>query len=219
MTVPAWKRPTRGEHRWPAALALLAVIGLQLVLPRNLAFSPQWLPPAVEGLLVVVLVALNPTRINRESRLLRMLGLALIVVVSVATAWSAALLVRLILHGQTVDAPTLLLNGGAIWLTNVIVFAIWYWEADRGGPAARARARREYPDFLFTGMTSSEFVPPHWEPTFVDYLYLSFTNATAFSPTDTMPMSRWAKLTMLAQSLISLATAALVIARAINILG
>jgi hypothetical protein len=117
-------------------------------------------------------------------------------------------------RGGFPEAGPLLLNGGAIRLTNVIVFALWYWEADRGGPAARANAREDYPDFLFPQMTTPEMVGGDWEPYFVDYLYLSFTNATAFSPTDTMPLSRWAKLTMMAQSAVSLLIVALVVARA-----
>jgi hypothetical protein len=94
-----------------------------------------------------------------------------------------------------------------------------YWEYDRGGPAARAAGRNPYPDFLFTGMTAPQLVHPHWEPTFVDYFFLSFTNASAFSPTDTMPLSGWAKLAMTGQAALSLVTAALVIARAVNILA
>src|SRR5262249_30666424 len=117
------------------------------------------------------------------------------------------------------DAIALLLNAGAVWFTSVIVFALWYWEFDRGGPAARANARRPYPDFLFPQMASPEVAPPDWEPTFVDYLYLSFTNTTAFSPTDTMPLSRWAKLAMFVQSGASLVLVALVVARAVNILA
>ena len=112
----------------------------------------------------------------------------------------------------------MLRNGGAIWLTNVIVFALWYWEMDRGGPAARACGTHEYPDFLFTQMTAPELVAKDWEPAFLDYLYLSFTNATAFSPTDTLPLSRWAKMTMMFQSAVSLVTVALVVARAVNVL-
>ena len=111
-----------------------------------------------------------------------------------------------------------MITGGAIWLTNVIVFALWYWEVDRGGPAARANARKTHPDFLFAQMSSPELVDKDWEPTFVDYLFLSFTNATAFSPTDVLPLTRWAKLTMMLQSAVSLSTVALVIARAVNIL-
>jgi hypothetical protein len=167
----------------------------------------------------VVLTIANPHRINRESKVLRAIGLTLVAVASWATAWSAALLIYRLLNGGMTEKPSaLLLTGGAIWLTNVIVFALWYWEWDRGGPAARAMARKKHPDFLFTQMASPEVADPDWEPFFVDYLYLSFTNATAFSPTDTLPLSRWAKLAMMFQSAVSLATLALVVARAVNIL-
>ncbi|MGH3811812.1 MAG: hypothetical protein ACRDUV_05070, partial [Pseudonocardiaceae bacterium] len=136
---------------------------------------------------------------------------------SLANAWSATLLVFGLVHGRGgQDAGSLLAAGAAIWLTNIIVFGLWYWQLDRGGPVARAR--QVVPDFQFVQMQNPELAPPDWEPEFVDYLYLSFTNATAFSPTDVMPLSRWAKLTMLAQSLISLVTVVLVIARAVNIL-
>jgi uncharacterized membrane protein len=145
--------------------------------------------------------------------------MVLIAVLSLANAGSA---VRLVVHllrgtyGQ--DATSLLFTGGAIWLTNVVVFSLWYWELDRGGPGARAQAIRAHPDVLFAQMDKSELAPPDWEPNYVDYLYLSFTNGTAFSPTDVLPLSHWAKLTMLLQSVVSLTTLALVIARAVNIL-
>jgi uncharacterized membrane protein len=217
--LPAWLRPTRGEHRWPAALAVLCAIALQFAVGSSLAFRPYWLLPAIELALLVVVVAMNPMRINRESRVLRGFSLALVAAAGLATAWSALRLVWSLLHGQGSDQPTaLLLTGGAIWLTNVIVFALAYWEFDGGGPAARANAGHRYPAFLFPQMTVAELTPPDWEPSFVDYLYVSFTNATAFSPTDTMPMTRWAKLGMLVQSAVSLATIALVIARAVNVL-
>jgi hypothetical protein len=112
----------------------------------------------------------------------------------------------------------LLITGGAIWLTNVIIFALWYWELDRGGPVARALAVKQYPDFQFPQMVSPDMAPPDWEPMFADYLYLGFTNAAAFSPTDVMPLSRWAKMAMTLQSAISIVTVALVVARAVNIL-
>ena len=218
--LPAWLRPTRGENRIPVGLAIVAAIGLQaFVFPRDMAFQPRWLLPGIEAALLVALSVANPTRINRESTVLRGLALSLVVVASLATAWSADRLIYELVTGQASDDPVrLLLNGGAVWLTNVIVFALWYWEVDRGGPAARANARKTHPDFLFAQMSSPELVDKDWEPTFVDYLYLSFTNATAFSPTDTLPLSRWAKLTMMFQSAVSLATLALVIARAVNIL-
>jgi hypothetical protein len=138
---------------------------------------------------------------------------------SVANAWSAGRLVFELVEGRAGDSATdILMSGAAVWLTNVIAFSLWYWELDRGGPVARMRARRPYPDFVFAQMQSPELGPPNWRPGFVDYLFLSFTNATAFSPTDVLPLTPWAKLTMMAQSAISLSTVALVVARAVNIL-
>jgi hypothetical protein len=198
---------------------VLVLIVLQLLLPQRLAFPPRWLLPAIESLLFVVLVVANPTRINRESRFLRLLGLALVAVVSIATAWSAALLVDELISGLGWSGVRLLRYGAVIWVANVLTFALWYWELDRGGPAARANARRSRPDFLFAAMTVADFAGADWEPTFVDYLYLSFTNAAAFSPTDTMPLSSWAKLSMLVQAAVSLATFGLIVARAVNVLG
>jgi hypothetical protein len=146
-------------------------------------------------------------------------SLALIAAISLANLWSAGHLIRgLIRHKDLSDAGTLLANGAAIYVTNIVSFGLWYWEFDRGGPVARAQAQRAYPDFLFPQMSSPELASPNWAPNFIDYLYVSFTNATAFSPTDTMPLSRWAKLLMGVQSAVSLATVGLVIARAINIL-
>lgn len=217
--LPAWLRPSAGEWRWPVGLAVVVAIALQLLVPRHLAFQPWWLLPAVESALFVALMTANPTRINRESAALRLVGLALVVVASVATAWSVLRLVYVLAYGVVdVDAVGLLLTGGAIWLINVIVFALWYWETDRGGPAARANARRADPAFLFAQMTVPELTPRDWTPVFVDYLYLSFTNSTSFSPTDTLPLSRWAKLAMMFQSAVSLATVVLVLARAVSIL-
>ncbi len=216
--LPAWLRPTSGESRWPVGLAILVAVALQLATPTSMAFRPVWALPAVELTLFVALMIANPTRINRESTVLRAVGLTLVVVASWATAWSAARLIYGLVHGSAgEDAQHLLLTGAAIWLTNVIVFALWYWEIDRGGPAARANARRSWPDFLFAQMAVPDLAQRDWEPAFVDYLYLSFTNATAFSPTDTLPLSRWAKLAMMFQSAVSLATVALVVARAVNI--
>jgi hypothetical protein len=119
-------------------------------------------------------------------------------------------------HQEPADV---LFAGAVIWLTNVFVFALWFWELDRGGPATRANARQIHPDFLFAQMTVPDLVAEDWEPTFVDYLYLAFTNATAFSPTDTMPLTRGAKLAMMAQAAVSITVVALVIARAVNILS
>ena len=179
----------------------------------------SWLLPALQGLLLLALVMANPRRINRESRALRVLGLSLAALLSLANAWSVAQLVIGLVNGKEgTTAGPLLVTGGAIWLTNVIVFGLWYWEFDRGGPVARANADRMYPDFQFAQMATPQLAPPDWEPAFADYLYLSFTNAAAFSPTDVLPLSRWSKMAMTAQATVSIVTVALVVARAVNIL-
>jgi uncharacterized membrane protein len=218
--MPAWRRVTRGESRVAVTLAILAAIALLAVLPNRIAPHPRWVLPGLAFLLLVGLTIANPKRIDRQSRVLRTVSLVLIGVISIANAATAARLVVDLVRGTGIRSPAeLLLTGAAIWLTNVIVFGLWYWEFDRGGPVARVYARHEYPDFLFPQMGAPDGVtPPNWEPAFVDYLYMSFTNATAFSPTDVMPLSRWAKLTMMAQSAVSLMTVALVIARAVNVL-
>lgn len=221
--IPAWLRPTKGEHRWPAAVAVVVMIVLQVVVLQQLRVRPGWAIPAVEGVPLLALLVADPGRMNRETRLLRGLGLGL---VAAATLINAIAVLRLVYDIVTAHADLgslspaeLLLTGGAVWLTNVIAFALLYWELDSGGPAARANARQDRPDLLFPQMTSPELSPPDWEPQFLDYLYVAFTNATAFSPTDTMPMTRWAKLAMMFQSVVSVVVVALVIARAINILG
>jgi uncharacterized membrane protein len=220
--VPAWRRVTEGEARWQVSLAVAAAIALQLPVSSRLALMrPTWLLPVLEALLAIGLIIANPHRINRESMVLRYASLTLLALISLANAWSAGRLIWEIVQRATgtSNPTTLLVTGGAIWVTNVIAFGLWYWEFDRGGPVARALAIKPYPDFQFPQMTSPELAPPSWEPRFTDYFYLSFTNATAFSPTDVMPLSRWAKMLMLVQSAVSLLLAALVIARAVNILG
>jgi uncharacterized membrane protein len=217
---PAWRRATRGEHRWPALLAVTVVILLQIRLPEQLTAGSRWLLPAVETLLLVVLLVANPMRMNRDSSVLRVLGIALAATVGLATAWSVVSLVVGLVDGRFGnDAAALLSTGASILLTNIIAFTLLFWEFDRGGPAARAAGREEHPDFLFAQMQAPDMADPDWEPTFVDYLYLAFTNSTAFSPTDTLPLSRWAKMAMLFESLVSLVTVALVVARAVNVLG
>lgn len=198
---------------------MVGIIVLQLLLPHHFQLRPIWLLPMLEVLLLVVLVVSSPVRLNREEIWLRWCGLAMSALLGIATAWSVFRLVVGLIDGTLSDDPPVLLgSGAAIWLTNVTVFALWYWEFDRGGPAARAHAREPLPDFLFVQMQNRDLAPADWEPEFLDYLYLSFTNATAFSPTDVMPMTRWAKTLMMAESALSLITAALVIARAVNVL-
>jgi hypothetical protein len=217
---PAWRRRTRGEPRWAVMLVLLVAICVQLALPDRLTISPHWLLPALELLLMAALVVADPhLRVERHTPLLRTLGLMLAGAVSVANGGSAGLLVHDLLRGDSgVSATGLLMAGAGVWLTNVIAFSLWYWEWDRGGPAARAMGTHAYPDLLFPQMQQQGIAPPDWEPQYPDYLFVAFTNATAFSPTDTMPLSRWTKLLMTMQSVVSLLTLALVIARAVNVL-
>jgi len=216
--VPAWRRPTKGETRWSAVIAVAVAVSLQGALPGWLVLQPAWLLPVLEVLLLAALLIANPYRINKESRPLRLLGLSVAALLSLANAYSVVKLVIGLVNGtEGNSAGPLLVTGGMIWLINVVVFGLWYWEFDRGGPAARANADRMYPDFQFAQMATPQLAPPDWEPAFGDYLYLSFTNATAFSPTDVLPMSRWAKMGMTLQAAVSIVTVALVVARAVNI--
>jgi hypothetical protein len=206
------------ESRWAALTAVVVAIAVQLLLPERLSLGPGWLLPAIEGAVALPLVLAEPLRIPRESARIRQAALLLVGVMSIANGFSAALLIRGLLAGRLTGGPgELLANGTGVYVTNIIAFALWYWELDRGGPVARAAGQRRHTDFLFAQMTSPDLAPERWQPGFLDYLYLSFTNATAFSPTDTLPMSRWAKMLMLVQSAIALITVALVIARAVNI--
>jgi len=219
-SLPAWRRRTEGELRWPVALTTALGIGLQVAVPDKLVLvSPAWIFPAAQGALLIVLIMANPQRIDRESTILRSLSLVLAAMLSLANGYSVAALAVGITRGTMGrTAGQLLITGGVIWLTNVIAFALWYWEFDRGGPVARALNLKRYPDFQYPQMVSPEMAPPDWEPAFFDYFYLAFTNATAFSPTDVMPLSRWAKAAMTVQTIISIVTVALVVSRAVNIL-
>lgn len=218
--LPGWLRPSGGEHRWPVAVAILVAVGLQSVISPALSFSPRWLLPAVELALLAILVVVNPFRLDTESRILRQVSLALVTVASLAVVWSTGRLVAALMTGVEGggEPVTVLLGGGSIWLTNVIVFAVWFWELDRGGPAARAHARRTHPDFLFPQMTVPHLTHDAWRPEFLDYLYVAFTTATAFSPSDTLPLSRTAKVAMLIESVVSATVLLVVIARAVGAL-
>lgn len=215
---PAWQRVTKEENRIASTVAVLVAIFLEATLPSRIANRPHYLIPALALVLLVATLGLAPRRFER-SKLLRGLMLLVIVVMTIGNIASGARLIADLVNGTGIrDAGELLWVGGSIWLTNVIVFSLWYWEFDRGGPAARALGVRGYPDFMFPQMQEPELAPTDWDAQFLDYLYLSFTNATAFSPTDVMPLSRWAKMAMLVQSAFSLVIAILVIARAVNVL-
>ena len=207
------------EPRWPIAAAVLTATILYVGTPHRGRVPGWWLFPVVQLVLLGILIAQDPGRIDRRSPRLRRLMVTLLVVMTAGTVLGVAVLAHdILVAAEGVTATVLLGRGAAIWVANVIIFSLWYWEFDRGGPGARAMMTKQYPDFVFPQMTNPELAPVDWESGFVDYLYVSFTNAMAFSPTDVMPLTRWAKLTMLTQSVISVVTLVLVIARAVNIL-
>lgn len=215
----AWGKPTRREPYWPAQLAVLAAILLYLTLPGKLVFGPTWLIPVLELALLLPLVFTVPRGEKKSSPWRRVIALGLLGIINLANIASLALLVHELLSGTSRALGSHLLLGAVqIWLTNIIVFALWYWELDRGGPEARMTAEHSAPDFLFPQMITPGSAAPNWAPKFVDYFFVSFTNATAFSPTDTMPLTAWAKLLFLVQAGTSLLTVAIVAARAVNIL-
>ena len=200
------------------AAAVLTAAFLQLILPHRQKAPGWWLFPTLEVALLVILIVGDPGRIDRRSPRLRRLSIGLIAIMTVGNTAAAIILVSDIIKG-TNDTPTLLLGrGAAIWVTNVIVFSLWYWQMDRGGPAERAASTLIHPSFLFAEETAPGSAKEDWEPEYPDYLYLAFTSATAFSPTDTLPIRHWAKMTMMVESAVSLVVAILVVARAVNIL-
>lgn len=215
---PHWHRPHVGEHRWPVSLVVVLVISLQYALPHKLSLSIQIPICYVEAILLAALLALNPRRISKHLPSARIVGIALVVVMTLSNTASAIKLINAIITQGVTDAKSLLLFGGSIWVTNVVVFGLWYWELDRGGPGSRAEAVDPFPDFIFPQMSDPLYAPRTWHPNFFDYLYTSFTNASAFSPTDVMPLTRWAKMLMLVQSMTALLLVGLVFARAVNIL-
>ena len=220
--IPSWLRPGDPESRLHVLAALIVAITLQLLISRNYTLVPRWPLVVLEILLLVVLVALNPLRLTRSTLLGKYATWVLLGAITVDNTLSAIVLDARIISGEVSNDPALLLgSGAAIFVTNIIVFGIWYWELDRGGPFARRAGTRPYPDFLFPQMDpdTAKLARPGWRPTFVDYLYVSITNVMAFSPTDTMPLSRWAKMMMTVQAMVALSTAGLVIARAVNVLG
>jgi hypothetical protein len=206
------------EPRWPAIIAVLATGSLSLFMPERLTFGPNWL------LLAVVAILIIPTIVTRRvgrTNLNYWFGLSLSAVITCALVWSLATLIAG-LPAKKENPEELLRAAVAIWISNILVFACWYWRLDAGGPHQRD-LRQFHTDgaFLFPQMTlpaNSKIVKPRWRPGFVDYLFLAFNTSTAFSPTDVPVLSRWAKLLMMVQSSISLGTLAILAARAINIL-
>ena len=209
-----------GEPRWPMASAILAAIVLTVLMPDDLRLGPNWLLPVIVGVLLVAHIAGDPGRIDRRTGALRALSIGLISVLVLNALWATVLLTSHLINGgkETNSAGALLEAGSTVWASNIIAFALLYWELDGGGAAERAhRPSSRIVDFAFPQQMNPELAPANWRPRFIDYLYLGFTNATAFSPTDAMPLAPWAKITMAVQALISLVVLGLVIARAVNI--
>src|SRR4051812_38365965 len=203
------------------AAAVVAAMVLTILLPDGFRLAPRWVLPTIEGLLLVALIAGDPGRISRRSAMLRAVSIALITVLAVGAVWSTAQLIDDILHGgPETDSPTELLRAGAtVWAGTVLAFALLYFELDNGGAAARAEHMPRTLDLAFPQQLDPSLCAPNWRPRFVDYLYLGLTNATAFSPTDVMPLVPWAKLLMSVQGVISLLILGLVVARAVNVLA
>ncbi|WP_410575144.1 hypothetical protein [Amycolatopsis sp. cmx-4-61] len=220
----------RGEARLPAVVATLVAIALYLALPEQLLLAPRFVVPALEVLLLVPLVAINPRRVTRQTRLSRVLSLSLVAVIGVTNLGALVLLIHDLVGGAADSGRALLLGALQVWLTNVIAFGLAYWELDRGGPVKRTQAgRADLPpaDFRFSQdetadnvveVAEGSSIKSDWVPTLLDYLYVSVTNSTAFSPTDTMPLSSRAKVLMAVQSVAALLTSLLVIARAVSVL-
>ncbi|MGC1985350.1 MAG: hypothetical protein WA668_08190 [Candidatus Cybelea sp.] len=221
----------RSEPRWHASVAVVAAVALYITLPPRLIIGPSWVAALLILLVLLPLSILAPRR-HRETRGLRFGSIILIALVNFFNLASVLLLIAGFFHPEKArmhSAAEILRTGSQIWVTNILVFALWYWELDGDGPDSRAHANAatefENADFLFPQMqmtiassNSARCIDPLWKPQFVDYLYLSFTNSTAFSPTDTMPLSRWAKALMAVEALISLVTVAIVLARSVSLI-
>jgi hypothetical protein len=209
-----------GESRWPPLLALVLFIALNIAvriyLPDESVAPVRWLVPAIEVILLVVLLTSNPTGAAERQRLHRV-AIAIVGLLVVAALWATVILIHDLIEGTGVSQnPSELLAAGAeVWLGNILAFSMLYWLMDGRGPLARSRNPGPV-DFAFTQHMSPELAPPGWKPVFLDYLHLGFTNSTAFSPTDVMPLTLRAKYTMLVQSTVALALFGLVVARAVN---
>ncbi|MCX6425811.1 MAG: hypothetical protein NTV47_03545 [Actinobacteria bacterium] len=208
-----------GELRWPVSLATILVITLQLLLPDRLSLNFQDFILIIEILLVLFIIISNPNRIAQHKSHLWYSGIALNLVMTISNIAGVIKLIDLLVNGKISDPAQLLFSGGSIWISNMVIFSLWYWEIDGGGSGFRSQSEKYNPDFLFTQMSNPGFAKPNWKPVYLDYFYLSLTNSSAFSPTDVLPLSRIAKSLMSIQSLISMLTLLLIVARAVNILN
>jgi hypothetical protein len=208
------------EPLWHVQLAVAGILVLQMLLPGELFPGPKFILPALEACLLLALIVTTPRAVVFRSFTRRTNAIGLIALISLVNIYSLQRLVHGLLAGSaTVTGHALVLASINIYVTNIVIFGLWFWELDGGGPGDRIAGELKERDFLFPQMMTPEAAPLGWAPLFMDYLYVSVTNATAFSPTDTMPMSRRAKLLMTIQAFVSLVTIALVAARAVNILS
>jgi hypothetical protein len=216
---PQWKCKTEPESRRPVFAAALVIVAGQAWVGHSLKLDPFWLFPLISTVLLVASIAVYEGR-DEPGRLARTLVYTLSAVLVIANATCLVLLARGVFLGSSLKAPGLLIAGLALWVVNLGVFALVYWEIDGGGPEARADGYRDhYPDLVFPQQQADQqgLAPATWKPSFYDYIYVSLTSSIAFSPTDAMPYSKWAKLSMGVQSVISFSILALLVARAVNI--
>jgi hypothetical protein len=224
--ISKWFSTLRGHHDelgvvepfWEAQVAVLVTVVLYVALPSRLTVGPRWVVPTLEGVLLIGLIISTPYRHHTQSAVRRRISIGLIAIVTVANFTAEGLLVHYLLKGGGSGGRALVLSAAQIWFTNVAVFGLWFWEVDRGGPHMRTSPEPRAPDFLFPQMDAREPSLRRWRPAFLDYLYVAFTNASAFSPTDAMPLSVRIKTLMLVESIASFLTVGLVAARAVNIL-
>lgn len=207
----------RRSHRWPASAALLVCAGLYVILPHRLSIGPKWILPILI-ILPLVPLSLRTHRHPDDAKWVRYLTISLIGLITLANGASMVLLVHHLLHSNVTHGRELIYSAISVWITNVIVFALWYWEIDRGGPAKRGTAKQEPHDLQFPQMENPQLAPKNWCPSFFDYLYTAFTNGTSFAPADAMPLTVRMKFLFACESVISLVTIAIVAARAVNIL-
>lgn len=202
------------------AVTLVVAMAMPFLLPSRFSLVPQWIIPVVEACLLVALIVADPGRIDRRSRAVRAISIMLVVLLVIGAGTVTARLVVDLIHGgpETNSPGPLLRIGFLVWLYTIISFSFLYWTLDGGGPEARAVSEPEFPDLAFPEHLNPSVRPPGWRPEFFDYLYLGFTNSTAFSPTDVMPLRHWVKFAMALQAAASLLVLGLVIARAVNIL-
>lgn len=205
------------EPRWPASLALVVCVGLYILLPNRLVVGPHWLLPILVALPLAPLSA-RRHRHPDESSWIRHVTIGLVLLVTVANVASMVLLVHHLLNSNVSQGRRLIYSAVAVWLTNVIVYGLWFWEVDRGGPHRRASGEKLQPDLQFPQMENPDLAPEHWRPAFTDYLYTSFANGTSFAPADAMPLTLRMKTLFTTESIVSLVTIAIVAARAVNIL-